>query len=398
MPCVLVWSVLELLATTFFVQSIGIAMKTGMLFVSMILASPLWGLGQDAAPGKGAPLAERGAASAVGETVAKLDKAIWYVFQAKNGHYWFGSDGQGVFRYDGKLLTQFTTKNGLANDYVRGIQEDKAGNVFVTTNKGISKFDGKTFTTLRISVDSDNQWRLAPDDLWFSAFGAPHRYDGRSLYRLKLPTTKLGEDWLAKHPREKFPGFTNPYDIFSLYKDSKGNMWFGTGAAGVCRYDGKSFAWFDDKDVTEYHYGPANGVRSMIEDRDGHFWLGNTLFRYDIYGSTPAKGDEQTKVSGDLKYRRFQGIGSLDGVKDGAFNEYMSAVKDEKGDLWIATYGGGVFRYDGKKVVHYPVMAGDEAITMFAIYRDRQGDLWLGTHEHGAMKFNGEKFEKFRLK
>jgi ligand-binding sensor domain-containing protein len=360
-----------------------LVMRIRILMALCVLASCISCYGQDAAP------------RAVGETVKELDKAIWIIFQAKNNHHWFGSDGQGVFRYDGKVLIQFTTKDGLPNDHVRGIQEDKSGNIFITTNEGISKFDGKTFTTLRVSGDSEDQWRLAPDDLWFSAFGAPHRYDGKSLHRLNLPTTKKSEEWNAKNPRDKFPRKSSPPEVYSLYKDSKGNMWFGTGAAGVCRYDGKSFAWIDEEDVTEFHHGPSNGVRSIIEDKEGIFWFCNTLFRYDIYGGASAKSDEQTKVSGEMRYRRLPGIGSLDGVKDSDFNEYMSAVKDEKGDLWIATYGGGVFRYDGKKLTSYPVMAGDKVITVFAIYRDNRGDLWLGTHEHGALKFDGKTFERF---
>lgn len=358
-------------------------MRVRIVLALWVLVSCISCYGQNAAP------------RAVGKTVAELDKAIWHIIQAKNNDHWFGSDGQGVYRYDGKVLTQFTAKDGLPNDHIRGIQEDKAGNVFITTNGGFSKFDGKTFTTLAVSDEADGQWKLEPDDLWFSA-GAPYRYDGKSLQRLKLPTTTKGEEWNAKFPREKFPRRSSPYDVYSLYKDSKGNLWFGTGAAGVCRYDGKSFAWIDDEAVTEFHHGPSNGVRSVIEDKEGVFWLCTTQFRYDIYDATPAKSGEQTMVSGDMKYRRLPGIGSLD-KKDPDFNEYLSAVKDERGDLWIASYGGGVFRYDGKDLAHYPVMVGGNVITVVSIYRDHRGDLWLGTHEHGAMKFNGKTFEKFSV-
>jgi hypothetical protein len=62
----------------------------------------------------------------------------------------------------------------------------------------------------------------------------------------------------------------------------------------------------------------------------------------------------------------------------------------------MATYGVGVWRYDGEKVTHYPVKDGAKAITVFAIYKDNRGDLWLGTHEAGAYKFNGKSFEKFK--
>ena len=66
-----------------------------------------------------------------------------YVFQAKNNDYWFGSDDRGVYRYDGKTIVNFTTKDGLVGNRIRGIQEDKSGNIYFTTYEGISKFDGQ---------------------------------------------------------------------------------------------------------------------------------------------------------------------------------------------------------------------------------------------------------------
>jgi len=93
---------------------------------------------------------------------------------------------------------------------------------------------------------------------------------------LPLPTTQIGEDYISRNPSHP-----NPYTAYSIYKDSKGNIWFGTAALGVIRYNGKSFDWISENDVTEIHDKPANGVRSIIEDRDGYFWF-NTLFRYNV--------------------------------------------------------------------------------------------------------------------
>jgi len=54
--------------------------------------------------------------AAKGELVTELDDAIWHVFQSKNNDYWFGSRDQGVYRYDGKNLVRFTTKDGLCDN------------------------------------------------------------------------------------------------------------------------------------------------------------------------------------------------------------------------------------------------------------------------------------------
>jgi hypothetical protein len=53
----------------------------------------------------------------------------------------------------------------------------------------------------------------------------------------------------------------------------------------------------------------------------------------------------------------------------------MSLVEDEKGVLGMATYGSGVWRYDGENVTHYPIKDGAKAITLFAIYKDNRGEL-----------------------
>ncbi len=128
-------------------------------------------------------------AVAKGEIVSELGKSVTYVFQAKNGDYWFGSDDRGVYRYDGREFVNFSTKDGLCSDRIRGGQEDTTGNIYFTTYEGISKFDGKSFTTLSVSNSSTpTDWKKHADDLWFIGppdAGVVFRYDGNSLRRLE---------------------------------------------------------------------------------------------------------------------------------------------------------------------------------------------------------------------
>lgn len=50
---------------------------------------------------------------AKGEIVSELGKSATYVFQAMNSDSWFGSNDRGVYRYDGKVIVNFTTKDDL---------------------------------------------------------------------------------------------------------------------------------------------------------------------------------------------------------------------------------------------------------------------------------------------
>ena len=68
------------------------------------------------------------------------------VSEDKTGNLWFGTQGGGVSRYDGKSFTTFSTTQGLANNWVNNIVEDKAGNLwFGTLGGGVSRYDGKSF-------------------------------------------------------------------------------------------------------------------------------------------------------------------------------------------------------------------------------------------------------------
>lgn len=339
---------------------------------------------------------ESGAPPAVTfEPVTALDKSIWVIHQDRAGRYWFGSDGRGVYRYDGGQLTRLTRASGLCNDSIRAIQEDAAGNLYFATCEGISKFDGRSLVTLEASADDapGKGWKLAPDDLWFSAgqdTGAVLRYDGERLHRLKMPPTPLGEEFLDKYPRAEYPNMKySPYDVYTTYRDRHGRLWFGTASLGACRYDGSSFAWIHEQDLGFDLGDRSFGVRAIAEDREGKYWLTHTRYRYAV---DPSREAQQSR--GGLRYARERGLphGAERGAED--YSYVMSMLRDEAGDLWMATYGAGVWRFDGERLTHYPVEVEGAPITVFSIHRDRRGDLWLGTHEHGVCKLEGTRFEK----
>lgn len=330
----------------------------------------------------------RAAPLAVGDNVAELDDRIFHIFQASDSVYWFGSDGKGVYRYDGTALVRFTTEEGLTGDRIRGIQEDRWGNIFVCGEPGgVSRFDGRAFRSLTAMDSSRSEWKLGPDDLWFPGgqdSGGVYRWDGTSLHWLTFPKTEPGEAHIAAHPRSKYPNARySPYDVYTIFKDSKGHLWFGTAILGACRYDGSSFVWVGTGENGSF------GVRSIVEDKEGRFWLSNTLSRFaeDPNPHTPRAAEPDAH-----RFRKEAGIAT----DADPYPVFMSSVWDKEDVLWMATLGAGVWRYDGAKVTHFPVEHDDKPIWIYSIYRDRQDALWLGTHEHGVYKFNGSTFEKFQ--
>ncbi|MDX2200821.1 MAG: two-component regulator propeller domain-containing protein [Phycisphaerae bacterium] len=341
----------------------------------------------------------RDGAGSLGEVVTEIDKSCWVVFQDQSNNYWFGSDGRGVCRYDGKTITRFTTKDGLSNDHVRGIQQHApTGDILITTNEGVSKFDGKQFVTLPIAEAmrpaaaapsiSEEGWTLNPNDVWLRGVGGPRRYDGTTLYQLKFPKSPLEEELSARIPHHES---WSPYDVWTVYKDRKGQMWFGTGMFGVCRFDGRSLDWMFEPHLTEVPGAGWFGFRSIVEDRNGDFWFCNTQYRYKIEPHGAA-GQEV----GKLKYAREKGIDFAGSATTDKYIYYQSITEDDNRDLWMAPYGGGVWKYDGKNVTHYPMQDGKDQILMISIYKDNGGQVWVGTQEAGAYRFTGKSFERFK--
>ena len=78
---------------------------------------------------------------------------VWCLTEDRHGNIWFGRDGLGATRFDGKSFKHFTTKDGLCSNNVSSIVEDKQGNMWIgclssgqpasNTEGGLNRFDGR---------------------------------------------------------------------------------------------------------------------------------------------------------------------------------------------------------------------------------------------------------------
>ena len=72
---------------------------------------------------------------------------VYDTLEDRDGNIWFATD-KGVQRYDGYLWTTYTTKDGLSANQVHTLIQTQDGSMWFGTNGGgISRFDGETWTT-----------------------------------------------------------------------------------------------------------------------------------------------------------------------------------------------------------------------------------------------------------
>ena len=315
-----------------------------------------------------------------------LSKKIRSMLQDNQGYFWFGSDGEGVYRYDGKSYIQFTYEHGLGDNQIRNIGQDPSGAIWVGTGMGVSRFDGHAFhqaneeTPFALPSSKTAVWKSAPGDLWFEASDKEegvYRYDGKKLSHLLLPQSPLD----AGYKRGE-SNLISAYGVYTILKDSKGAVWFGTQTLGVCCFTGTSFFWLTEEGLS----GPA--VRALFEDSKGNLWLGNNgngLFVYD--GKSLKNLTEQFGLVNE-GFKRGQNLND----NPGTLARVWSINEDTGGDIWIGTIDAGIWRYNGKSFINYTMKNGLTSNVITLIFKDRNGELWIGSEGGGVMRFNGTSF------
>ena len=69
---------------------------------------------------------------------------------------------------------------------------------------------------------------------------------------------------------------------------------------------------------------------------------------------------------------------------------------DKAGNLWFGTTGSGVYRYDGKLFYNYTVKDGLSSNAVWSILEDKSGNIWFGTSD-GICRYDGKKIIPFPI-
>lgn len=315
----------------------------------------------------------------------RFTSGIRSIFEDSQGRFWFGSHNEGMSRWDGHQFSYYTVADGLSGNQVRTIQEDAAGNLWFGTGNGISRFDGKSFTT-QVGRDQDGRnvapghtWRKGAGDLWFIGdSGKPaaqfngqgvYRFDGRSLEFLPFP---VSADVATR----------GDYLVTDISRGRNGMIWFGTYPA-VFGYDGRNFTILDDRTLGLAAEEEPFHVRSVFEDSRGVLWIGNNglgVLRYD--GRSLSNFTKQHGLS--LKEK---------GASE-SLSRVFSIAEDAAGNMWFGTRDSGVWRYDGERLTHFTQRDGLTSSMVWTIYRDRRDRLWFGLGDGSVFRFNGTSFDK----
>ena len=278
------------------------------------------------------------------------------------GYLWIGTEGGGLFRYQRKSgqLTNYRATSGRE-----------------TTAKGQSGSDGLTWPRLTTNFiggllnDSEGQIWIGPGSDWTSSAG--------DFGRLNPATGRI-------RPVNLFQTGELLAFVMAMLQDRQGNLWIGTGFAGLICYD------YRRNRITRYRYDKNNPTqlsdawaRVLAEDRQGNIWIGTG---YGLNRLNPKTGRF------DHFFNDPKNPTSL------AHNEIHSLCVTRSGQLWVGTDGGGLclFHPANRQFTTFTDQDGLPDNAVQNILEDDDGNLWLNTNR-GLCRFvpQTRQFTNFNL-
>lgn len=145
-------------------------------------------------------------------------------------------------------------------------------------------------------------------------------------------------------------------------------MWFGT-IDGLHSFDGYEIKEWRDDSLASL----GSVISTIIEDKEHRLWIGS--------GSGVAIYDLRKERFMEVPVDPASGVRIKSPVTD--------IVSDRKGNIWLASSGEGVFRYDpsSKIMRQYPAVAKIPHDLARTIFEDSSGTIWVGTQE-GLCRYN----------
>ena len=366
-----------------------------------------------------------------------LDNVV-KIKQDSRGFMWFCT-WEGVSRFDGAGIVNFTTADGLPAHFVEDFLETRDGTIYLATVKGLARLNphglrGSTenplFTVFlpenpkaaeihTLFEDKNNQiWVGTSDGLYKLSVN-----DGRTQFE----NVPLGDSLPNAGGAIAEPGLNTLY-INTILEDRRGTIWIGTSGSGLFRRspDGVIRRFTTANGLTD------NKITDLLEDHDGQLWmsmrsdesgglclldaeadeslikkcyttkdgLGSNWIR-DIYETS----DGQMWLGTVPGLCKWQGENSASvcktySAKNDLCGDILALAEDKDGNLWTGSPCGA------KKIVRYGFTTynkadglGDDWVN--SIFENRTGELFAAAfpkNERSISRFDGEKFALVKLR
>jgi PAS domain S-box-containing protein len=235
----------------------------------------------------------------------------------RDSSLWIGTLTRGIYHIQGNKVDRFGSSDGLSGDAVGGIFQDREGNIWIATSRGIDNL-----RDIRVASFSTRQ--------------------GLGADPISVLASRDGTVWVGNHklgalrsgkitsigPRDGLPGL----DVTSLLEDRAGRLWVGVDE-GLSVYDKGKFKKIDTRDG-----GPLGAIVAMTEDVDGSIWA---QIRPPENASPP-------------RLIRIQDRRIREEISSPPLPAVNTLTPDPHGGIWFGLASGGLARYRYGQMEFFP--------------------------------------------
>lgn len=301
-----------------------------------------------------------------------------------------------IFAQPKYCFQQVTTKDGLANNTILSIAEDKLGRIWFATYDGLSFFDGFEYQSVRPFIPESKEVlavggarKIVADSVGYIWV----LFENNQLIRL---IGDHGECILY----ENFPNIQNSFCDIGL--DSWGNFNFKFNQVSY-RFDSilENFVVVSDDqtDRTELNSTLSKQLKILFPDVQVYSWYFSPKGK-DIWAVTINMGIfyiPNKNFSKIINYRTNATV-----PYNISSNEVYCVFEDRCGNIWTGSKNTGINVAFAKKTEFqtFSIIGKDDCdmqTTVRAIYQEKNGNLWIGTYNNGILIKQGEKFKSIHL-
>jgi signal transduction histidine kinase/ligand-binding sensor domain-containing protein len=311
------------------------------------------------------------------------------LFVDRQGTLWIGTESNGLYHVHDGHADHYDRSDGLSGNGIGSMFEDREGNLWVVTDRGLDMFHDTsvvTYSTIEGLVGPDLNSVLALRDgtVWVGTQEALNIIDGNGIRAIDPPHGRAG----------KF--------VAALFEDSAGRRWVGV-ADTVMTYEAGRFspiAGADGRPLVR-----AGMARAFAEDRNGDVWAltsagaGASGERH-LFRTRDRRVVEDTPVDAIVSRPRFLATDQHDGVwiadstgafarlrngradvlvrletPEGQVSGYNLSV-DSDGSVWFAT-NRGLYRWLDGRISRLDSSNGLPCPVIYSAIRDDEGTSWL---------------------
>jgi ligand-binding sensor domain-containing protein/two-component sensor histidine kinase len=296
-----------------------------------------------------------------------LQTNVYHILQDNQGFMWFATRS-GLYRYDGYNFKVFAPDpgdpNSLSDVEINTVFKDRGGAIWVGCAQFLNKLDSATETFMHYPIPSVDQ--MSQDSagiLWLATPTA-------GLYSLDPATGQIRH--YSSDPHD--PSSLSSNHVTYTGEDKEGRFWIANTA---CLEE------FDRGTGTVKRHTPLPEAPfgfGFYEDRFKILWI------FHVSPFVLTTFDRETNTLTHYGFPEWKPDGN--GV-----TRVTAILEDRSGDLWMATHGAGLLKYDRghQRFIRYGNDPADADSLpqndLDALFEDRDGGIWVGLGRMGVVRF-----------